>query len=52
MLTHSSLQVLQFLAWRGICDKDQTLHSTDLAPAEFWMFWKLKCAERKVLLGQ
>jgi histone-lysine N-methyltransferase SETMAR len=45
---HSSLQVSQFLTGKGISAMDHPPYSPDLAPADFWLFLKLKeCAERK-----
>jgi histone-lysine N-methyltransferase SETMAR len=41
-LAHSSLRVLQFLAGKGISAMDHQLYSPDLAPADFWLFPKLK----------
>jgi transposase len=39
---HSSLQVLQFSAPEGISAMDHPPYSPDLAPADFWLFPKLK----------
>jgi hypothetical protein len=39
---HSSLQVSQFLAGKGISAMDHLPYSPDLAPADFWLFPKLK----------
>jgi transposase len=39
---HSSLQVLQFLAGKGISAMDCPPYSPDLAPADFWLFAKLR----------
>jgi hypothetical protein len=39
---HSSLQVSQFLAGKGISAMNHLPYSLDLAPAGFWLFPKLK----------
>jgi histone-lysine N-methyltransferase SETMAR len=39
---HSSLRVPQFLAGKGISAMDHPPYSPDLAPADFWLFPKLK----------
>jgi histone-lysine N-methyltransferase SETMAR len=39
---HSLLQVLQFLVRKGVSTMDNLLYSPDLAPANFWLFPKLK----------
>jgi histone-lysine N-methyltransferase SETMAR len=39
---HSLLRVSQFLAGNGISAIDHLLYSPDLAPADFWLFPKLK----------
>jgi hypothetical protein len=39
---HSSLQVLQFLARKGISAMDRSPYSPDLAPADFWLLPKFK----------
>jgi hypothetical protein len=41
-LAHSSLLVPQFLARKGISSMDHLPYSPDLAPADFWLFPKLK----------
>jgi hypothetical protein len=41
-LAHSLLQVLLFLARKGISAMDNLLYSPNLAPADFWLFPKLK----------
>jgi transposase len=40
--THSPLCVSQFLPGKGISAMDHPLYSPDLAPADFWLFLKLK----------
>jgi hypothetical protein len=45
LLVHSSLQVSQFLAGKGISAMDHPLYSPDLAPADFWLH-----AEREMFL--
>jgi histone-lysine N-methyltransferase SETMAR len=48
-----SLQVSQFLAGKGMSAMDNSPYSPDLAPADFWLFPKLKgCAESKAFLGR
>jgi hypothetical protein len=39
---YSLLRVLQFLAGKVISAKDHPPYSSDLAPADFWLFPKLK----------
>jgi hypothetical protein len=39
---HSFLRVSQFLEGKGILAMDHLLYSPDLAPADFWLFPKLK----------
>jgi hypothetical protein len=41
---HSSLRVSQFLAGKGISAMDHSPYSLDLAPADFWLFPKLRSA--------
>jgi hypothetical protein len=48
---HYSLCVSQILTGIGISAMDHLPYSAKLAQADFWLFPKLKCAERKAFFG-
>jgi hypothetical protein len=43
-LAHKLLSVKQFLAQKSITEMEHPPSSPDLAPNDFWLFLKMKCA--------